>query len=282
MNSEQEKIIKLAGDLPTIPVVATKVMQLVQDEMATAEELAKVVASDPAVTARIMKISNSAFYGCQRQIQTLPGAIMLLGFNTLKSLVVVASVKEVFKPFGLTEKMLWEHSFGAGLAARLIAREIKVVNPEEAFLAGLLHDIGKIIMHNHDRDKFQMVIERHYNEGISFEDAEKGIYPFTHAELGGCVMKKWNFPKVLVSAVNQHHTFAFDEDDDYYQRTMTAIASLSNLFCLKLGIGTRNPQTDLELADSTAALQLKLGEDRLTPLLENFGEIYEKDKGYFC
>src|SRR5450631_3451472 len=169
-------------------------LQTVEDENVTAAELARIVASDPAVAARIMKISNSPLYGCQRQNQTLPGAIMLMGFNTLKSLVVVAYLKDVFKPVGLMEKMLWEHSFGSGLAARLIASDIREVNPEEAFLAGLLHDIGKLIMYNHDQNKFQRVIERYYNDGISFEDAEKTIYPYTHAELGGCVLKKWNFP----------------------------------------------------------------------------------------
>src|SRR5664279_4657900 len=127
MTNNQDNLNILVEDLPAMPLVATKVMQLIEDECVSVDELAKVVASDPAMAARIMKISNSAFYGCQRQIQTLPGAIMLLGFNTLKSLVIVASVKKVFKPFGLTENMLWEHSFGSGLAARIIAKEIRVV-----------------------------------------------------------------------------------------------------------------------------------------------------------
>ena len=281
MNNELEKTIMAAGDLPAMPVVAAKVMQLVEDEKVTAVELARIVASDPAVAARIMKISNSPLYGCQRQNQTLPGAIMLMGFNTLKSLVVVAYLKDVFKPVGLTEKMLWEHSFGAGLAARLIASDIREVNPEEAFLAGLLHDIGKLIMHNHDRQKFQMVIERYYNEGICFVEAEKTVYPYTHAELGGCVLKKWNFPEVLVKAVTQHHTFACSSTEDHYQQSMTAITSLANLFCIKLGIGERDPLTELDLTEEPAARQLKLDNDRLTRLLDNFAETYERDKSYF-
>ena len=121
MNKELELMIMNASDLPTIPVVATKVMQLLESENASADEIARVVSSDPAVTARVLKISNSSFYGCQRQIQTLSHAIMMLGFGTLKSVVVAASVKQVYKPYGLTEKMLWQHSFGAGLAARVIA-----------------------------------------------------------------------------------------------------------------------------------------------------------------
>jgi putative nucleotidyltransferase with HDIG domain len=281
MNIELEKTIMAAGDLPAMPVVATKVMQLIRDENVTAAELARVVASDPAVAARIMKISNSPLYGCQRQNQTLSGAIMLMGFNTLKSLVMVAYLKDTFKPVGLTEKMLWEHSFGAGLAARLIADDIREINPEEAFLAGLLHDIGKLIMYNRDREKFHSLIECYYNGGMLFEDVEKSFYPYTHAEVGGCVLKKWNFPEVLVEAVTQHHTFVCSGSEDNYQQSMIAVTCLANLFCIKLGIGEREPRTEILLTDTMANRQLKLDDNRLDRLLESFAEGYERDKSYF-
>jgi putative nucleotidyltransferase with HDIG domain len=281
LSKEQESIITFAGDLPAMPMIATKVMQLVEDERATAEELAKVVAADPAVAAKVLKISNSAFYGCQREIKTLSGAIKLMGFNTLKSLVVAASLKEVIKPYGLTEKMLWEHSFGAGLAARMIAREIREVNPEEAFLAGLLQDIGKTVMHNYDRQKFHMVIEHSYNDGILFDEAERSVYPFSHAEIGGYVLKKWNLPEVLVTAVLHHHTFAFPDPDETYQLTITAIASLADQFCIKLGIGERGPRQGLALADTTAGKLLNLQDDQLAQMLDSFAEAYERDKSYF-
>ena len=281
MNTELEKFIMTVGDLPTMSIVATKVMQLVEDERATAEELAKVVSSDPGVAARVLKISNSAFYSCQRQIQTLPSAIMLLGFNTLRSLVLASSVKDVFKPFGLLENMLWEHSFGAALAARTIAEECRSVNGEEAFLAGLMHDIGKIILLNNDRERFQGLIERCYNDDLDFETAEAAIYPFTHAEIGGYVLQKWNFPNVLVTAIIQHHRFEFSDKDDDYQRRITAIASLANQFCLRLGIGERAPHDDLVIADSTAAKILNLDEEKIARMLDNFAEAYEQNKNYF-
>jgi putative nucleotidyltransferase with HDIG domain len=281
MNSELEKTIMAAGDLPAMPVVAAKVMQLVEDERATADELAKIVASDPAVAARVMKISNSPLYGCQRQTQTLQGAIMLMGFNTLKSIVVVAYLKDVFKPVGLTEKMLWEHAFGAALAARVIAADIRQVNPEEAFLAGLMHDIGKLIMHNQDKAKFHKVIENCFNDGVSFEEAEREVYPFTHAEVGGCVLKKWNFPEVLVEAVLQHHTFDGTGNEEPYQKSIIAVTSLANLFCMKLGIGEREPSPELDLTGVPAVNHLKLDSERLEFLLDKFFEIYERDKSYF-
>jgi putative nucleotidyltransferase with HDIG domain len=281
MSMELEQLINSATDLPTIPVVAVKVLKLIESEGVTAEELAKVVSSDPAVAARVLKISNSSFYGCQRQIQTLPHAIMMLGYNTLRSLVIAASVKQVYNPYGLTEKMLWEHSFGAGLAARIIAGSTGLVNEEEAFLGGLFHDIGKTILNTMDSQQFQTVMQKCFNEEIQFVDAEKQLYPFSHAELGAYVIKKWNFPEMLMKAVLEHHRYGFGEDEDPYQVTLTSVVGLSNLFCHKKGIGMRQPATDLVLHESIPARNLQLEEEKINSMLETFETIFRLDKSYF-
>ncbi len=281
MNKELEKITMMAGDLPTIPVVATKVMQLIESENATAEELSRIVAGDPAVAARVLKISNSAFYGCQRKIQSLQTAIMMLGFNTLRSLVITASVKQVYQPYGLVEKMLWEHSFGAALAARTIAGSTKTANEEECFLSGLFHDIGKIIMNYLDRDKFQVVMERCYNEGVSFSESEKKDYQYGHEDVGACVIRKWNFPDILANSVLFHHSLAFGDADDPHLVNLTAVISLADKFCHKLGIGERLPDEGLDLAGTKASEILHLDEKHLMDLLANFRESFETDKKYF-
>jgi putative nucleotidyltransferase with HDIG domain len=282
MNSELEKTIMSAGDLPTIPIVATKVMELVESDRATAEELSKVVATDPAVAARVLKISNSSFYGRQGKIQNLSNAIVLLGFVTLKSIVVTASVRQVYQPFGLTEKMLWEHSFGAGLAARTIARTIGGIDQEEAFLAGLFHDIGKVIMNSQDPAKFRMVMERCYNEDLRFNEAEESVYSFTHEEAGALVIKKWNFPEVLTESVRRHHSFAFTDLSDISLLHLTSVVGLADLFCIRLGIGQRCPREDVQFTESKAASFLGLDEERILRLLEEFQEAYEKDKSYLA
>jgi len=281
MSTDLEQIIMAASDLPTIPVVATKVMQLLEDENSTADDLARVVASDPAVAARVLKISNSSFYGAQRQIQTLPHAIMMLGFVTLKSVVIAASVKQVYHPFGLTEKLLWEHSFGAGLAARLIAAELRQINPDEAFLGGLFHDIGKQIMNFLDKDKFQEVMQLCYNEDITFESAERLLFTYTHEEAGALVIKKWNFPEHLMKAVIAHHSLDLVADEDPYVVNLTNIVSLSNLFCHRFGVGTLKAVEDLDVAGSQPAVNLGLNEERTAELLERFIEAYTKDQTFF-
>lgn len=281
MSKDLEQIIMAAGDLPTIPVVATKVLQLMEDENSTAEDLARAVESDPAVAARVLKISNSSFYGAQRQIQTMPHAIMMLGFVTLKSVVIAASVKQVYHPYGLTEKLLWEHSFGAGLAARLIAQDMRKINPDEAFLGGLFHDIGKQIMNFLDKEKFQEVMQLSYNENITFETAERMLFPYTHEEAGALVIKKWNFPEHLMKAVMAHHTLDLGDEEDAYLINLTNVVSLSNLFCHRYGVGTMTAVEDLDVAASQPAVTLGLDQERITTLLERFIEAYTKDQSFF-
>ncbi len=278
MNKELEKAIMAAGDLPTIPIVATKVMQMIEMDNITVEDIANVVTTDPAVAARVLKIANSAFYGCQRQIQTISGAIVVLGFNTLRSLVVAASVKEVYKPFGLTEKMLWDHSLGAALASRIIATATRKANPEEAFLAGLLHDIGKTIMNSLDRDKFQVVMQRCYNEGLFFEEAEESVFTFRHDDVGAMVVKKWNFPESLVTAILNHHRLDFPPDTDQYMVHLSSVIAVADLFCHRMGIGDREPLENLDLVGSTPAKLLGMTSEQIEEGYAEFRDTYEKDK----
>jgi len=281
MNQELEQLIMNASDLPTIPVVATKVLQMIEDETTSAEDLSKVVSSDPAVAARVLKISNSSFYGCQRQVQTLPHAIMMLGYNTLRSVVIAAAVKQVYQPYGLTEKMLWEHSFGAGLAARIIASSTRLANSEEAFLGGLFHDIGKIIMNFMDQKQFQAVMQKCYNDEVTFQQAEQLFYSYTHAEVGGMVIKKWNFPPMMMKAVLEHHTYNFGPDEDPYLVRLTAVVGLSNLFCHKLGLGVREPEDGLVLHETVPAQLLGLDECEINTCFEAFQQTYSQDKSFF-
>lgn len=281
MAGDLESLIMSAGDLPTIPVVALKVMQLIEQENINADELAKVVSSDPAVAARVLKLSNSSFYGCQRQIQTLSHAIMMLGFPTLKSVVVASSLKQVYKSYGLTEKMLWEHSSGAGIAARVIASSLRAVNVEEAFLGGLFHDIGKIVMNTVDNRQFQIIMERCYNEHIPFSEAEYQEYPYTHAEVGALVVRKWNFPELLVKAVLEHHTFGFSANEDPYQVRLTCVVGLAHLFCEKIGAGVWEPDEELVLHESRPAQLLGIDEENMAQLYASFIEAYEENKNNF-
>ncbi len=281
MNQELEYLINNADSLPTIPVIAMKVMELSERENVSIDEISKLVASDASISASVLKMSNSTFYGCSRKIETLPHAIMTLGLNTLKSLVIAASAKKVYQPYGLTEKMLWEHSFGAGLAARLIAKETATVRGDEAFLCGLFHDIGKNIMNFLDNKKFNTVMELCYNDGISFAEAEKRVYEYTHSEVGALVLNKWNFPATIINTVLNHHNLIFNEADEEYSVKLVCVAALSDMLCHKAGIGVRQPDPDLNIVDSVAAVELGIDQALLDAMLEVFTETFETEKSYF-
>ncbi len=282
MNKNLEQIISIAGDLPTIPVVATKIMQLMESETTTADDLARVISSDPAIAARVLKISNSSFYGAQRMIKTLPHAIMMLGMLTLKSVVVAASIKQIYQPYGLTEKLLWEHSYGTGLMARMIAMMMQRVNPDEAFLGGLFHDIGKQLMNHLEEEKFSEVMQHCYNDGTPFYKMEHELFKYGHAEAGAMVIKKWNFPEHLVRAVEMHHDQELPEDEDPYTLMLARIVRLANLFSHYNGIGTVSANTAIDLARSGPAVHLELGDDQIKLLQKQFMEAFARDKAFFA
>lgn len=281
MNQEMAYLIENADSLPTIPVIAIKVMELSEREDSSIDEISKLVASDASISASVMKMSNSPFYGCSRKIETLPHAIMTLGLSTLKSLVIAAATKKVYQPYGLTEKMLWEHSIGAGLAARIIAKETATVRGDEAFICGLFHDIGKNIMNFLDNKKFNSVMEFYYNDGIPFADAENRVYSYTHSEVGALVLNKWNFPDAIINTVSNHHNLDFSIAGDEYGIKLTCVVALSDMFCHKAGIGMRFPATELNIVGSVPAEKLGVDQKMFDAMFEIFVETFENDKSFY-
>jgi HD-like signal output (HDOD) protein len=132
-----------------------------------------------------------------------------------------------------------------------------------------------------DNPQFQLVVQKCYNEGMSFTEAEQQVFSYSHAEVGGLVIKKWNFPSILMHAVLKHHSFDFAEDENPYQVRLTCVVGLANLFCHKLGIGVREPEDDLMVHETIPAQLLNMDETHIEFLLETVKEAYEKDKSFF-
>ena len=142
MSQEIEKLVAKVGDLPAVPAIVLQVAHLVEDPDSSVEDLRRVLENDPALAARILKLANSAIFGFSRRIETLQHAIALVGFRSVKTMVMEASIKGVFKRFGLTERMLWEHSTMAGAVASQLASYGEIdIDREEAFTVGFLHDL---------------------------------------------------------------------------------------------------------------------------------------------
>jgi putative nucleotidyltransferase with HDIG domain len=262
MHPKLKRYISTIGDLPSVPALVGDVMKLVEDPNASTEDLRRVIDRDPAVAARILKVANSSLYGFSRAIETLSHAIALLGFRTVRNLVMAASLRQTFKQFGLTEKLLWEHATLAGIVALRLAAHPRIAHDrEEAFTAGLLHDLGKIAFNNSSREQYTRVVARVYNEGLSFVAAEREEFGFDHAELGACVADKWRLAESLITAIRYHHSPEALEKLDERQRRLTALTTLTTSACTRLGVGRRAPVEALVLSALPAWRALGLGDD---------------------
>lgn len=241
--SQLDDLIARTLELPVLPATTQKVLGLMSDPDVSIEKVKRLVSTDPALTAKILKVANSAFYGSYRNIQNLSQAILRLGLNAVRNIVVATSMKNVYKKFGLAEKLIWEQMIGSALAASVIARHTRTVDPEDAFIGGLLHDIGKVVVNNEYPEKFAKVIEMVYNDQVSFETAERDIFEFTQREVGAFVVKKWGFPEnleLLIKFFDDNEALARDKQLSH----LVAIITLSDRMCQKFGMGWRKPGGD--------------------------------------
>ena len=189
-NANLRQIIRSTRDLPAMPHVAGKVLELSGDPDTSAQQLQKVISDDQAMTARILKIANSAMYACSRKIKTLTEAIVMLGFNSIRSLVVTNAARNLYmtgsQRMGLKERLLWEHSIGTAFGCRLLVQERYPHLAEEAFLAGLMHDIGKLVLNLHASEQFDEIVQIVYNENRNFAETEAEVFGYDHAAVGAC------------------------------------------------------------------------------------------------
>ena len=280
MAADLEEIILKSCDLPTIPSVAGKVVQLVSNQNTTAEHLNKAITVDQALTARVLKIANSSFYGCRSTINTISQAVVVIGFAMIRNIVMAASTKGVYKHFGLTEKMLHDHAVGTAMASYHVEKAIGLKKSEEAFLSGLLHDIGKVILNNTDPDRFKQAMQTVYNEGRDYVEVEQEVFGFTHSDVGSLVIKKWKFSEEMEQMIKYHHMpDQLDGSDPYVQR-LSAIVQLADALCYKAGIGVREPQ-EIDLLQLPAVGILRLDPERMEKLQEDLQVSYEKERSNF-
>jgi putative nucleotidyltransferase with HDIG domain len=276
---EQAKAIAAkVGDLPPLPHVASRVIELVSDANTNASDLEKLISRDQALAARVLKIANSALFGRRGTISNISRAVVTLGFKTVHFLVVAASTEALFRSNSVNfkDKLLWEHAVAAALAAGFLARECRYAGIEEAFLGGLLHDIGKVVLDANLGERYQRVVERVYNEGVTFVEAERDMLSFDHAEVGSLVIKKWNLPPILEEAVRLHHRARGALLDPM----LCAIVSLANSLCVKTGIGPeRLPELDLGQLEAT--IRLKLTPERLALIAKHVEARLVEEKELF-
>lgn len=232
-----QQLVQTIRDLPALPEVVVRVMRMTEDPRTDAQSIARVIATDQAMAARVLKLANSAFYGLPRRVSTLSEAVVILGFRTIKNLAIAASTFELLNReiagYWLQRGELWRHSLACAIGAQLIARRVRLPVTEEAFVAGLLHDIGKVAINLFVREQFDQIMQRALQDQIAFVDAEQAVLGFNHAMAGGLIAEKWNLPPTLVAVIKYHHQPSTAPEHD----PMISIVHLADVLAITLGIG---------------------------------------------
>ena len=271
-----QELIANLGDLPPLPQVASQVLRISADPDATAEDLRKVISMDQALTSQILKISNSAMFGMVREVTTLTQAIMTLGFSTIKSVVIASSAKNLYHrgTVGLQERLIWEHALVAAIASRAFAKSLRFAQVEEAFIGGLMHDIGKSVMGVKFPERYSALLRAVYNEQGNSLQLELDTFGFDHAMVGEALLGSWNLAPSLQAAVRWHHDPAHAKEE--YQ-TLAALVALANHLALEEKIGIGDPM-HLQGASMQAMEILKLGPEALDAIKDGVRSAIEQDK----
>jgi putative nucleotidyltransferase with HDIG domain len=229
MMERAEILVGAVDDLPTIPVVATQVIQMLDDPNVSVEEIADLMLTDQVMTARVMKLINSPVYKPTHEITSLKRALVYLGLRHIRELALTTSVLSAFDAnSGAIElNSFWEHSFGVGMVSKIIAKKVGYEDLEKAYIAGIIHDLGEVFLSNYLHEPFQEVLDKIKNHPIKLVDAEAEMLGTTHCEIGLCIARKWNFPEAYREVISCHHHPGEAEIDPI----LCAIVNLSDLFC---------------------------------------------------
>jgi HD-like signal output (HDOD) protein len=206
--------VKQLSHIATLPEVTLGIIELVEDPNSSAQDLNALIGRDPALSARVLKVVNSAFYGLPRQIGSINRAISLLGLNAVKNIAIAASLAKLFRGGALCDrfdaKELWAHSIAVATASKLLAKEARKSSGDEAFLAGLMHDIGVMVALQTDRAKLvkvfgDMQFDADGNPLIDFRMVERAVFGADHGHFGEALCEQWKFPRSLALACGHHH-----------------------------------------------------------------------------
>lgn len=269
--SDLKKIIMDTKTLPTLPSVIHKLDSLTESDKSSVQEMARIVSSDQVLSARILRLANSPSYGFHR-VSTISNAMILLGVNVVKSLALSSSIFAVMEKDSIG---LWEHSLGVGVAANLIAQKLRLPECEEIATAGLLHDIGKIIIGLKCPEAAHDIQELVISRNIYVLEAEREIIDTDHAEVGGWLSKSWFLPDKLSEPIAFHHDVAKSEN----HRIKTAVVHLADAVIKASGFGNSGDRF-VPVIQEIAWDMLKLNEQLVTELVDQIEDKLVEVKNF--
>ena len=205
----KDKILAGIKELPPMPQVVVKTQKLISDPDTDAKRIAEVIETDQAIAAKVLRVANSAYYGMRGKISSIKHAAVVLGYKTLGEITMSVGAENILggklPGYGYDSQDLWKHSLAVAFGSRILANTQKATLANEAYTAGLIHDVGKIIMDSYVLDKKEEIESFMVKEEKAFLEAENQFFGFNHAEIGFEICQKWNFPETIITAIKNHH-----------------------------------------------------------------------------
>jgi putative nucleotidyltransferase with HDIG domain len=272
----KKNIEKLSSvrNLPALPSLVFEVSRLIEDRNTSAAKLGRLISKDQAMVTKILTVANSPLYGIPRRVSTIDFAIVILGFNHIKNIVVALSMVDAFQNInakGFKQKEYWIHSMLTATASKKIADDLGYMMSGEAFTAGLLHDLGIPVLFKYFNVEFKQILELTKNEDISFPEAEERVLGLTHADIGKFLMDRWNLPEELSYVIEKHHN---PSEAEHY-RELTSIVHLADFMTERLEIGNFDWDGSSGLDEGVIQI-LKLGDrNYLESFITNYKELFE-------
>ncbi len=266
------KIVGLSS-LPTLPSVVKHISRMVEEKHSNAASMGDIIAKDQVLSARILRLVNSPVYGFPGRISSITHALVLLGFNVVKGLVIGTSV---FDSFGNHAVGLWEHSLGCAIVSRRLGRELNMSDAEEIMVAGLLHDLGKVVLSHVEPELFGRALEIAIERHCPIAEAERDVFGVDHACVAGWIAEEWHLPPRLSDALMYHHQPELAK----HGRQVTAVVHLADILARGLEMGSPGDPTMPPLQHETFQ-GLGLSFEQIDRVLEQAELEYAAGAGLF-
>ena len=278
---ELEDVLANLTDMPALPTVVAKLTRLIADPKTTASDINDALSADPGLVTKILKLVNSAYYGFARRITTITNAVVILGYNQVRNLALSAFIFDKFANVGPGARFdingFWRHSIGSAFLAASIAKHIDPRLEEDAFICGLLHDLGKFIMAQNASAHIAKVIDRVTKKDILFHTAEQECLDYDHAILGAVVMERWNLPETLVDVVRNHH---MPMEAPEKSRTLSCVTNLADIVSRALLMGSGGDDKIPVLTKEVWA-EAKLDWTGMESIVRKVADEYSKSDAFF-
>lgn len=255
MNDSLKFHIEKIDKLPTLPAIAYKILNLIDDDLVSVNKLVRIIENDPAISAKLLGVANSAFYGFREPTRTLNYAIIRMGFDSVKNIAIGISIMTVLdggkRQSALDYRRIFNHSVAVGFTAKLLSGHFKLTVTDEILICGLLHDIGLLILSRYFPDRYLNVLNA-FEKEKNLLDVEKEVFDFTHADIGTWLAEKWSLPDTVLDTILYHHTPSHAQNNLKHVAIVHIADYIASLHIIRATAQDYNPAFDPSCLDMLA------------------------------